>query len=118
MDGSNEQSADGKNNNTDVNSLISAQNLKFDHLTEVLRNTLNAFGQNLVKHLGELINNKSKNPEHNSTSEPPVKRQRVQASTYEYDADQNTGPHNPEYDGPMPASHRSHNNDLCHQKKT
>ena len=58
MDGSNEQSADEQNNNTDVNSLISAQNLKFDHLTEVLRNTLNAFGQNLGKHLWDLINNK------------------------------------------------------------
>ena len=41
----------------------------------------------------------------------------MQASTYEYDADQCTGPHNPEYDGPMPAGHRSHNNDLCHQKR-
>ena len=39
MDGSNEQSADGQNNIPDVNSLMSAQNLKFDHLTDVLRNT-------------------------------------------------------------------------------
>ena len=116
MDGSNEQSVDGQNNNPDVNSLVSAQNLKFDHLTEVLRNTLNAFGQNLGGHLGELINNKPKDPEHDSTSEPAIKRQRVQASTYEYDADQSTGPHNPEYDGPMPARHRS-NNDLCHQNR-
>ena len=58
MDRSNEQSADGQNNNPDINSLISAQNLKFDYLTEVLRNRLNAFGQNLGRHLGELVNNK------------------------------------------------------------
>ena len=116
MGGSNEQSADGQNNNPDVNRLISAQNLKFDHLTEVLRNTLNAFGQNLGRHLGKLINNKPNNPEHDSTSEHAVKGQRVQASTYEYDADQSTGPHNPEYDRPMPARHRSHN-DLCHQNR-
>ena len=116
MDGSNEQSVDGQNNNPDVNSLISAQNLKFDYLTEVLRNTLNTFGQNLGRHLGELINNKPHNPKRDSTSEPAIKRERVQASTYEYDADQSTGPHNPEYDGPMPARHRSHN-DLCHQNR-
>ena len=116
MDGLNEQSVDGQNNNPDVNSLISAQNLKFDQLTEVLRNTLNVFGHNLGRHLGELINNKPNNPEHDSTSEPAIKRQRVQACTYEYDADQSTGLHNPEYDGPMPARHRSHN-DLCHQNR-
>ena len=91
MDGSNEQSVDGQNNNLDVNSLISAQNLKLDHLTEVLRNTLNDFGQNLGKHLGELINNKPNNPGHDSTSEPAIKRQRVQAFTYEYDADKALG---------------------------
>ena len=82
----------------------------------MLRNTLNAFGQNLGRHLGELVNNKPNDPEHDSTSEPAIKRQRVQASTYEYDADQSTGPHNPEYDGPMPARHRSHN-DLCHRNR-
>ena len=104
MDESNEQSADGQNNTLDVNRLISAQNLKFDHLTEVLRNTLNAFGQDLGRHLGELINNKPNNSDRNSTTESPVKRQKVQASTYQYDADQSTGLHDPEHDGPLPAS--------------
>ena len=104
MDESNQQSADGQNNILDVNRLISAQNLKFDHLTEVLRNTLNAFGQDLGRHLGELINNKPNNSDRDSTTEPPAKRQKVQASTYQYDADQSTGPHDPEHDGPLPAS--------------
>ena len=44
-----------------MNSLIFAQNLKFDHLTEVLLN------QNPGRHLGELINNKPNNQEHVST---------------------------------------------------
>ena len=104
MDESNQQSADGQNNILDVNRLISAQNLKFDHLTEVLRNTLNAFRQDLGRHLGELINNKPNNSDRDSTTEPPAKRQKVQASTYQYDADQSTGPHDPEHDGPLPAS--------------
>ena len=73
MDESNQQSADGQNNILDVNRLISAQNLKFDHLTEVLRNTLNAFGQDLGRHLGELINNKPNNSDRDSTTEPPAK---------------------------------------------
>lgn len=93
MDETTEQTTGEQNTNAtpDVNALISAQNVKFDHLTEVLRNTLNDFGQSLGKHLGDLFSKQD------STTEPPAKRQKVHAA-YDYDAE-SPSQHDQAYEG-------------------